>query len=272
MRLVNARYADEAKFFWDERANTLETQTTMPIQDHIEMGYSGTNGDPDMEDLITKLKDVEYYPTLFEFVYGDKNITEERIQNALAQFIRSIQSFDSKYDEGRNQVVVDQQDFPNFTAQENLGKSLFFNPPEGAPGLPPGGGGAGCQGCHRAPEFDIDPNSSNNGIVLNLSDPNTIDVTNTRAPSLRDVFNQSGELNGPLMHSAEFSTMQEVLDHYNDITVVNGNNNLDPRLMPAGQPQQLNLTTAEKEALIAFLKTLSGENIYKDIKWSNPFI
>ena len=42
MRLINNRFANEAKFFWDERAINLETQTTMPIKDHGEMGYSGT--------------------------------------------------------------------------------------------------------------------------------------------------------------------------------------------------------------------------------------
>lgn len=42
MRLINTRFANEAKFFWNERAANLATQTTMPIQDHLEMGFSGT--------------------------------------------------------------------------------------------------------------------------------------------------------------------------------------------------------------------------------------
>ena len=46
MRLINSRFAVERKFFWDERAATLEAQTTMPIQDHAEMGFSGQNGRP----------------------------------------------------------------------------------------------------------------------------------------------------------------------------------------------------------------------------------
>jgi len=44
MRLVNSRFADEVRFFWDERASSLEDQTTQPIQDHVEMGFSGENG------------------------------------------------------------------------------------------------------------------------------------------------------------------------------------------------------------------------------------
>ena len=50
MRLVNSRFSEEERFFWDERASSLEVQTTMPIQDHAEMGFSGTNGDPDLND------------------------------------------------------------------------------------------------------------------------------------------------------------------------------------------------------------------------------
>ena len=55
MRLVNNRFANGNAFFWDKRAATLEAQTTQPIRDHIEMGFSGENGDMSFEDLITKL-------------------------------------------------------------------------------------------------------------------------------------------------------------------------------------------------------------------------
>ena len=68
MRLINVRFANEAKFFWDERATNLETQTTMPIKDHGEMGYSGQNGDQSFSDLIVKLNAVGYYRELFKFV------------------------------------------------------------------------------------------------------------------------------------------------------------------------------------------------------------
>ena len=100
MRLVNSRFSNEENFFWDERATSLENQVTQPIQDHIEMGFSGTNGDPDFNDLITKLSAINYYQILFEFAYGNSTINEDKIQRALAQFVRSIQSFDSKFDEG----------------------------------------------------------------------------------------------------------------------------------------------------------------------------
>lgn len=259
MRLVNARFSEETKFFWDERASSLEDQSTRPIQDHIEMGFSGTSGDPDLDSLVRKLNQIEYYNRLFEFVYGDTVITEARMQNALAQFVRSIQSFDSRYDVGRAQVANDGVNFPNFSAMENMGKNIFLAPPPL---------GAGCQGCHRAPEFDIDPNTLNNG-EINVAGGGGTDLTNTRAPSLRDLFNPNGTLNGPLFHSAVFNNIQQVINHYNAVPQIPANTNLDPRLQGPGG--QLNLTQQEKDALEAFLRTLSGNNIYTDPKWSDPF-
>ncbi len=261
MRLVNARFADEVHFFWDERAATLEAQTSMPIQDHVEMGFSGTNGDPDIDSLIRRLNNLDYYNQLFEFVYGDTIITEARMQNAMAQFIRSIQSFDSKFDAGRATAANDGAPFMNFTAQENQGKSLFLAPPPA--------GGAGCAGCHRAPEFDIDPNSLNNGIVGVAGSPGSTDLTNTRAPSLRDLFNPNGNLNTPLMHNGSITNPQILMNHYNLIPINPNNTNLDPRLQGPGG--NLGLTQAEKDALIAFLKTLTGSDIYTNPKWSDPF-
>ncbi|MEO0876435.1 MAG: cytochrome-c peroxidase, partial [Bacteroidota bacterium] len=84
MRLVNARFSDEDRFFWDERAASLEDQSTRPIQDHIEMGFSGEDGDPSIDSLIRKLRDIPYYQELFTFAYGSPNITEPRMQRALA--------------------------------------------------------------------------------------------------------------------------------------------------------------------------------------------
>ena len=271
MRLVNARFATEAKFFWNERAATLEIQTSMPIQDHAEMGFSGTNGQPALSSLLTKLQQIPYYNELFQFVYGDKNVSEARMQECLAQFIRSIQSFDSKYDAGRAVVANDNQNFPNFTTQENIGKNLFLTPPQfNAQGMRVAGG-LGCQGCHAAPEFDIDPNTRNNGIIGIINAPG-IDIANTRAPSLRDLTNPAGTINGPMMHTAAFTSLQQVIGHYGNINRAPGNTNLDPRLMPGGVGQNLQLTATEVQSVVAFLRTLSGNNIYTDKKWSNPFL
>ncbi len=269
MRLINSRFARENKFFWDERAATLESQTTQPIQNHIEMGFSGTGGDGSISTLIAKLNGIGYYKELFKYVYGSEEITENKLQLALSQFIRSIQSFDSKYDAGRALVQNENQPFPNFTAQENQGKNLFLAPPVfDAKGVKTSGG-FGCAGCHAPPEFDIDPNTRNNG-VIGILNGTGIDITNTKAPSLRDLLNSNGNPNGPMMHTGNFTTLQNVIGHYGNITIAPGNNNLDPRLRPNGFGQQLNIQEGEVNALIAFIKTLTGNNVYIDPKWSSP--
>jgi len=263
MRLINPRFSNERKFFWDERATSVEDQSTKPIQDHVEMGFSGADGDMSFADLITRLSAIKEYQVLFTGVYGNAQITEVRMQRVLAQFIRSIQSFDSKYDVGRATAVNDAASFSNFTAEENAGKQIFLDPP----GLR-GGGGAGCAGCHQAPEFDIDPNSGNNGVVASLGGGD--DFTNTRSPSLRDLVDASGSPHTGFMHNASLTSLLDVVNHYNAIpAVVTG---IDARLVtPGGQPQSLNLTQNEKDSLVAFLKTLTGTSVYTDAKWSNPF-
>lgn len=270
MRLINTRFAAETKFFWDERAANLETQTSMPIKDHAEMGYSGSNGDASISTLLTKLSGIGYYKELFKFVYGSEEITENKIQLALAQFIRSIQSFDSKYDTGRALVANDNVNFPNFTAQENTGKNLFNTPPVFDATGNRTSGGLGCAGCHKAPEFDIDPNTLSNGIGGSIAGGQ--DFTNTRAPSLRDLVKTDGTINSQLMHTGVITSLQAAIGHYGDLTNAASNNtNLDPRLKPNGFGQKLNLTATEVNAVIAFLKTLSGTNVYTDTKWSSPF-
>jgi cytochrome c peroxidase len=269
-RLINTRFAREVHFFWNERAAALEQQTTQPMQDQNEMGFSGLNGRPSLASLLTKLQAITYYNELFRFTYGDQNVTEARLQERLAQFVRSIQSFDSKYDAGRAGAPNDGAPFTNFTQQENQGKGLFLQPPQfDATGLRTGGG-LGCGGCHAAPEFDIDPNSRNNGIIGTIGST-ALDINNTRAPSLRDLQRTDGSFNGPMMHTGVFRSLQQVIGHYGNISIATGNTNLDPRLRPGGSGQQLNVAANEVTAVVAFMRTLSGTNVYTDAKWSNPF-
>jgi cytochrome c peroxidase len=268
MRLVNVQYAEEVRLFWDERAIDLEDQTTQPIQDHLEMGFSGTDGDPGLADLLAKLAAIDYYGELFPLVFGDPEVTEERLQNALSQFIRSIRSFDSKFDEGRLQAPDHISPFANYTDQENPGKQLFMIPPQLDANNAHLSGGLGCVGCHRPPEFDIDPETQNNGVIRTVTGTG-IDLTVTRAPTLRNVVRADGTPNGGLMHTGDFD-LDAVLDHYN-LVPEDGNTNLDPRLNPQGVTMRLQLTTDEREAVKAFLRTLAGSAIYTDPKWSDPF-
>ncbi len=279
MRLVNGRFSEEVRFFWDKRADSLEEQTTQPIRDHAEMGFSGSNGDPEFTALLEKLSTTPYYDSLFVDAFANNVITEERMQSALAQFIRSIQSFDSRYDQGRANTNNDQAAFANFTSEENEGKRLFLARPDfNNESQRIAGTGLGCQACHRAPEFDIDPNTRNNGVISVAENPVATDTTNTRSPTLRDLFSSTGQSNGPFMHDGSLATFSDVLDHYNNITADNNNRGLDNRLRGSmrqgniqGTGQNLLLTQSERSALTAFIKTLSGTTVYTDEKWSNPF-
>ncbi len=270
MRLINTQFANETNFFWDERASSLEEQESQPLLSEVEHGFSGVGGRPGLTDLITKLEAIDYYEELFTFVYGDAAITEERLQLALAQFTKSIWSFDSKFDEGRAQVNADNVDFPNFTADENAGKTLYFRAPAN--------GGAGCQTCHTAPEFDISPVGRHNGVVSVANSPNEQDFTNTRSPTLRDMTNPDGVPNGPFMHDGSQPTLLDVVNHYDNIQVPTDAairqaflNTIDPLLVDGETGQNLNLSERQKEQLIAFLNTLSGSNVYTDVKYSDPF-
>src|SRR5687768_6957092 len=119
MPLVNLRYYQRARFFWDERAGNLEQMVLLPIQNRIEMGQ-------DLKAVAALLgRDATYAP-LFNRAFGSGEVTEERIGKALAQFVRSMVSYQSRYDEGRARAVSAQDDFQNFTLQENRGKALFM--------------------------------------------------------------------------------------------------------------------------------------------------
>ena len=292
MRLINTRFSEETKFFWDERALSLEDQTIMPIKDHREMGYSGTNDAPEFQDLIAELSFTNYYPKLFKAAFGDAFITEERIAKALAQFVRSIQSFDSKYDEGLAQVNDHLDDFPNFTEEENAGKSLFIDDYEyiieevtiaqfGGDLVTTAAhrvsGGLNCANCHRPPEFDIDPESLNNGFdrPLNGNSLQEREFSVTRSPTLRDLIHPDGapnELNSPIFHAGTANNLPGgIMANYNFKEIHPENDNLDPRMFPEGYPQFLDITNLEKDQLIAFLNTLTGKDVYINEKWSNPF-
>ena len=128
MSLINLRYYPRGRFFWDERAASLEAQVLLPIEDPIEMGHR-------LDELVTQLQIDPLYTPLFRRAFGDSQVTQDRVAKSLAQFIRSIVLFRSRYDSGRAQVASVLDPFPNFTSQENYGKEQFF-------------GRAKCADCH----------------------------------------------------------------------------------------------------------------------------
>jgi len=247
MAIVNTNY--QRRFFWDERALSLEQQVLMPIQDPIEMGM-------DLVDLEEKLGQLTYYAPLFEAAFGDSVITSNRIARALSQFLQSIRSFKSKYDQGFN------NNFADFTAEETMGMDMYFN------------GSFNCNNCHTTQNFGGVTNEIN-GLDLTYTDPgkggvngNPEDHGNFKTVTLRNI-----ELTAPYMHDGRFQTLEEVIDFYS--TDIQAHPFLDDRLAidgtTGGPPKQFNFTPAEKAALIAFLKTLTDHELVNNPIYSNPF-
>jgi len=258
MTLINARFYQRGRFFWDERATTLEEQVLMPFQDPVEMGMT-------IEQLVSTIEAQDYYPELFTNAFGSPEVDSTRIANALAQFVRSIVSYSSKYDEGRAAANAPGNNFVNFTAEENLGKNLFFR-------TIPNGGGA-CFGCHTTEAFvSANPGPQNNGLDIVTTDEGAGAVFNNpifegrfKTTTLRNI-----ELTAPYMHDGRFSTLEEVVEHYN--SGIQAHPTLSPALTDTdGNPIRLNFTNEEKAALVAFMKTLTDESIANEAKWSDPF-
>ena len=139
-------------------------------------------------------------------------------------------------------------------------------------------GRAGCQTCHRAPEFDIAPNRGHNGVVGVAGMPGQFDFTNTRSPSLRDLVGADGLSNGPFMHDGSLASLAAVIEHYDDVPIPAGVDvttffdTLDNRLQVGGNnTRSLNLSQQQKDDLEAFLLTLTGSALYTDEKYTDPF-
>jgi len=255
MGLSNGRWYLRRHFFWDERANTLEDQVLQPIQNAVEMGMT-------LSALTNRLAAEPFYTNLFTLAFATPEITSDRISRALAQFVRSIVSTRSKYDAG---IPIG---FSNFTAQENLGRQIFFGQV----------GNATCAACHGTDNFVPGPNINNNGLEFPYVDKGLGGISGLaqddglfKVPSLRNI-----ELSAPYMHDGRFATLEEVVEFYNS-GVVN-NPNLSPPLRvptppgtPPGPPRRLNLTADQKAALVAFLKTLTDPNLANDPRLSDPF-
>lgn len=255
MSLTNAAYYSPGKFFWDERAETLEEQVLMPIQDPVEMGMN-------LFDLEVKLGLTSFYPKLFEQAFGDEAITNERMALAMAQFIRSMVSYQSKFDQAFTAGAWNNPDFAAvFTEQEMLGHRLFS-------GFPIGNSASlGCIECHQTSAHTMDRSHVNGLDADNSQDPGAGGGF-FKSPSLRNI-----EVGAPYMHDGRLATLMDVVEFYN--SGVKPHPNLSPDLRqggdPGGAPVQMNLTQEEKEALVAFLKTLTDEHFLTNPIFSDPF-
>jgi len=264
MSLVNLRYYRTGKFFWDERAASLEDQVLMPIENPVEMGHH-------LPSLVAQLQQDPIYPPLFRSAFGTSQVTEQRLARALAQFIRSMVSVRSRYDLGRAEVNSVLDPFPNFSEQENYGKQQFF-------------GRAKCSECHL-PEIEngrgatrqsaffqlekplvngIDSDSADVDGGVGASTGRTEDWGRFKATSLRNI-----ELTAPYMHDGRFRTLDQVIEHYN--WSVKPHRNLDSRRRDFAA-NGLALPEVENVALAEFLKTLTDHKFINHPKFSKPFV
>lgn len=242
------------QFFWDGRANLLRDQSIMPIQDSLEMHETLPN-------VISKLNNSPTYRNHFFRAFGSSKITSEKISLALEQFMNSIISNNSKFDkEERGEVT--------YTASEQRGKDLFYTEYNA---FFPATSGADCAHCHSGANFENDK-YMNNGldsdadmqddgrmkVTLSSSDKGKFKVT-----SLRNIA-----ITPPYMHDGRFSTLEEVIDHYNSGLVYSST--IDPAL-EATRATGLFLTAQDKIDLVNFLKTLTDNEMTTDERYSSPF-
>ncbi|MES2477611.1 MAG: cytochrome c peroxidase [Bacteroidota bacterium] len=242
------------EFFWDGRAHLLRDQALKPIQDPLEM-------DETLDNVVKKLNGNSIYKKQFARAFNTETITPLLISKALEQFMNSIVSNNSKYDKFlAGQVTL--------SSQEERGRFLFFT--EFNPSFP-AASGADCQHCHGGANFENDK-YMNNGLDIDASitdigrqsvTGNTADKGKFKVPSLRNVG-----LTAPYMHDGRFKTLEEVVDHYN---LVKNSTTLDGSFQQQLPLGGLNLTLADKAALVAFLKTLTDEELATNPAYGSPF-
>ncbi|TDB63487.1 cytochrome-c peroxidase [Arundinibacter roseus] len=248
-------------FQWDGSIENLEQQPIFPIEHPDEM-------DDSMENVVQKLRSGTTYPALFKDAYGTEEISSKKMLNALTQFMMSMVSADSKYDQ-----VLRREKGVAFTEMEQQGMLLFE--------------AKGCANCHSGVLF-TDQSFRNNGLapfertkvvyengvprVEVVVDEGRFRVTGLpqdrfrfRVPSLRNV-----EVTLPYTHDGRFKSLREVLDFYSD--GVQESLTLDPLLRPkmAGGRPGIPMSEDEKTKLIAFLKTLTDHTFLTDKRFAEP--
>lgn len=251
MSLLNVAFHYDG-FFWDGRSPTLEEQALLPVEDPVELHESWPN-------VEAKLRRHTVYPSDFRKAFGithSSQITRDLAVKAIAQFERTmVSSGMSKYDRFvRGEVFL--------TDSEYNGYDMFFDLSSDFPD-------AECAHCHAPPLFTTNE-FRNNGIepigsIFDFGDKGRGEVTGDPAdfgkfktPTLRNI-----EFTAPYMHDGRFTTLMEVLDHYN--SGGHRQENTD------GFIYRLRLTQQEKLDIISFLMTLSDPDFLTNPDFSNPF-
>jgi cytochrome c peroxidase len=243
-------------FFWDGRVQSLEEQVLIPIQNPIEM-------DMPLDSLVNKLQRFPDYTSKFEKAFGTSRITSALIAKALAQFLRTLISADTRYD----RIIKGEA---KATEREQRAINLFFTHPVAEAGLR-GGNCGDCHGSHLITlgtfhdnGLDQNPKDAGLGKISGKSD----DIGKMKAPSLRNIA-----LTAPYMHDGRFKTLEEVLNHYNEH--IQSSPNLDVLIIEASNRvdgESLHLSDQEKKDIIYFLNMLTDSSFIQNPKFANPFL
>jgi cytochrome c peroxidase len=244
--------------FWDNRAKTVQEQSRASLANVKEMDMS-------MSEVVAAVNNQDYYAILFKKAFGDGIATEERVTEAIQSFVHALSSFQSKFDEAaqaqfeasQQNIGFEFQAFAKFTTEENLGKKIYLN---------------NCATCHTSTLTIPTVQSASNGLDQNPTDTGVGGITNLaqdmgtfKVPALRNIA-----LTAPYMHDGRFETLEQVVDHYSN--GIKSHVNLSDKLKnPNGTPKNFNFSSTEKEALVAFLRTLRDEKMLADVRFANPF-
>ncbi|MEO6682233.1 MAG: cytochrome-c peroxidase [Ginsengibacter sp.] len=224
-------------FHWDGGINHIEVQALSPLTAPNEMAE-------DVDSVLHKLRHDDLYKKMFKNAFGTDSIDSQKMLKALAQFIGTLVSADSKYD----QVMRKEE---AFNPSEQHGYEVFQ---------------AKCASCHVEPLF-TDYSFRNNGLVINpyLNDFGRMKITGEsedslkfRVPSLRNVG-----VTQPFMHDGRFYSLGQVIEHYRN--GIQQSNTLDPLLKNG-----IEFTPKEKYDLILFLGTLTDSSFLKNPRFSQP--
>jgi cytochrome c peroxidase len=227
----------QTSFMRDGAINHLDMLALAPMSNPDEM-------DENITHVVFKLQANNVYPKLFLEAFGDSVITGEHTLKAIAQFMLTLVSSNSKYDSVMRKQSV-------FTSQEKNGYVLFKK---------------NCASCHTEPLFTNDK-FRNNGLPIDttLKDfgryratKNPSDLLKFKVPTLRNI-----EFSYPYMHDGRFKKLSQVINHYTN--GIEKNRTLGPELQKA-----IELTSNEKVDIIAFLLTLSDKSFLFNPKYFYP--
>ncbi len=231
-------------FFWDGRRGSLEGQAHDPVVNPIEMANN-------WPEVVRRLQNSAVYPDLFYKAFGTRTVDSGLVVKAIAQFERTIVSFNSPFDR-----YYFQGDSAALSGAEKRGLNIFIGQ-----GL--------CKNCHLMNALFTDHEFRNNGLDVDPKDGGlmkftalTSDRGKFKVPTLRNIA-----LTGPYMHDGRFATLEEVVDFY-DSKVRQNSPNIDEHMPEFGTG--LHLTTQQKSDLVAFLKALTDREFVMNPAFSEP--